>query len=191
MKTINGQQSHQTSAIGASINQISAHIGTRKMNDEMFVRLVAEDVKNRASETQQEYLHLVENRERWKRALISLVNNLDEQIKSLNDDKELDIERYSSFGEEGKVLLVEATASYDARLSKIERFKFYVNKRLDYVAGLGEDTSMASRVEFLEAAINKHKELMEQFDLESTEIDFALWSSLDGNWMFDDIKSLE
>lgn len=161
------------------------------MNDEMFVRLVAEDVKNRASETQQEYLHLVENRERWKRALISLVNNLDEQIKSLNDDKELDIERYSSFGEEGKVLLVEATASYDARLSKIERFKFYVNKRLDYVAGLGEDTSMASRVEFLEAAINKHKELMEQFDLESTEIDFALWSSLDGNWMFDDIKSLE
>lgn len=161
------------------------------MNDEMFVRLVAEDVKNRASETQQEYLHLVENRERWKRALISLINNLDEQIKSLNDDKELDIERYSSFGEEGKILLVEATASYDARLSKIERFKFYVNKRLDYVAGLGEDTSMASRVEFLEAAINKHRGLMEQFDLESTEIDFALWSSLDGKWSFDDIKSLE
>ena len=53
----------------------------------MFVRLVAEDVKNRASETQQEYLHLVENRERWKRALISLINNLDEQIKLLNDDK--------------------------------------------------------------------------------------------------------
>ena len=89
------------------------------------------------------------------------------------------------------MLLVEAAASYDASLSKIERFKFYVNKRLDYVAGLGEDTSMAGRVEFLEAAINKHKELMEQFDLESTEIDFALWSSLDGNWMFDDIKSLE
>ena len=90
MKTINGQQSHQTSAIGASINQISAHIGTRKMNDEMFVRLVAEDVKNRTSETQQEYLHLVENRERWKRALISLVNNLDEQIKSLKECMEVE-----------------------------------------------------------------------------------------------------
>ena len=161
------------------------------MNDEMFVRLVAEDVKNRASETQRDYLHLVEHRERWKRSLISLVGNLDEQIESLNSDKDLDVERYSSFGDDGKILLVEAVSSYDARLSKIERFKFYVNKRLDYVASLSEDTSTTNRIEFLEAAIIKHKELMDQFDMEYTKIDFALWSALDGEWVFDDIKSIE
>ena len=59
------------------------------------------------------------------------------------------------------------------------------------MASLSEDTSTTNRIEFLEAAIIKHKELMDQFDMEYTKIDFALWSALDGEWAFDDIKSIE
>lgn len=159
------------------------------MNDEMFSRLVADDVKNRTSETQREYLHLPQNRERWKRALLALVRNLQEQIDEIKVDKELDVERYSDFGDDGRVLLAEAISSYDSRLAKVERFKFYVDKRLDYVATLAEDTSLSSRVQFLEAAIRKHKELIFEFDMDSTDVDAALWSSLDGIWQFDDITS--
>jgi len=152
-----GQQSHQNSATGATINRISAHIGTQRMNDDMFARLVAEDVKNRISETQREYLHLPQNRDRWKRALIALVRNLDEQINGISEDKQSDLERYESLGRDGQILLTEAIQSYDSRLSKIERFKFFVNKRLDYVASLGEDEGAVSRANFLEAAILKRQ----------------------------------
>lgn len=161
------------------------------MNDEMFARLVAEDVKNRVSDMQREYLHLPQNRERWKRALVALVRNLQEQIDSIKADKELDVERYSEFGEDGRVLLAEAISSYDSRATKVERFKFFVDKRLDYVASLGEDESATTRVQFLEAAIRKHRELMDEFDMHGTNMDFALWAALDNNWEFDDIKSPE
>ena len=36
------------------------------MNDEAFSRLVAEEVKNKASDAQKKYLALPENLERWK-----------------------------------------------------------------------------------------------------------------------------
>lgn len=159
------------------------------MNDDMFARLVAEDVKNRASETQREYLHLPQNRDRWKRALVALVRNLDEQIQGIKEDKESDLERYQSLGNEGKILLSEAIQSYDSRLSKVERFKFFVNKRLDHVASLGEDEGAISRANFLEAAILRHKSLMDEFDMEPTDIDTALWASLGNKWEFDDISS--
>jgi hypothetical protein len=159
------------------------------MNDEIFSRLVADDVKNRVSDAQREYLELPQNRERWKRALVALVRNLSAQIDDIKSDKELDIDRYSQFGEDGKALLAEAMTSYDSRLAKIERFKFYVDKRLDYVVSLGEDESVAARAQFLEAAIRKHKELMIEFDMEETDLDVALWEALDNKWSFDDIKS--
>lgn len=159
------------------------------MNDEIFARLVADDVKNRVSDAQRQYLELPQNRERWKRALIALVRNLSEQIESIKGDRELDVQRYSEFGEDGRSLLTEAMASYDVRLSKVERFKMFVDKRLDYVASLGEDESAVSRAQFLEAAIRKHKEMMEEFDMEETDLDVALWEALDNKWGFDDIAS--
>jgi hypothetical protein len=161
------------------------------MNDDMFARLVAEDVKNRVSDTQREYLHLPQNRERWKRALLALVRNLEEQMRNIADDKEMDIERYSELGEDGKMLLVEAVQSYDGRMTKIERFKFFVDKRLDYVASLGEDEGATTRVAFLEAAIMKHKSLLDEFDMEPSDVDIALWASLDGKWEFDGITYSE
>jgi hypothetical protein len=158
------------------------------MNDEIFSRLVAEEVKNRASDAQRAYLELPENRERWKRALVALVRNLQSQIEDINSDKELDISRYKDFGADGEKLLTEATASYDLRLSKIERFKMFVEKRLDYVVSLSDTKDVSERVKFLEAAISKHRELMHEFDMEETDVDSALWSALDGQWMFDEVK---
>jgi len=159
------------------------------MNDEIFARLVADDVKNRVSDAQRQYLELPQNRERWKRALVALVRNLADQIQDIKTDRELDVERYSEFGNEGISLLTEAMASYDVRLAKIERFKMFVDKRLDHVVSLGEDESAVSRAQFLEAAIRKHKEMMAELDMEETDLDIALWEALDNEWGFDDIAS--
>jgi len=190
MTTHNGQQFRQTYATGATTNLISAHIGTQKMNDDMFARLVAEDVKNRVSDAQREYLHLPQNRERWKRSLLALVSNLEKQIQNISEDRQLDSERYEDLGDDGKILLAEAIQSYDGRQSKIERFKFFVDKRLDYVASLGEDESAVARVAFLEAAILKHKEIIEEEDIEFSDVDEALWAALENKWEFDNINSL-
>jgi len=118
------------------------------------------------------------------------VRNLDEQINGISEDKQSDLERYESLGRDGQILLTEAIQSYDSRLSKIERFKFFVNKRLDYVASLGEDEGAVSRANFLEAAILRHKSLMDEFDMEPTDVDVALWAALDNKWEFDNISSL-
>jgi len=157
------------------------------MNDEIFSRLVAEEVKNRVSESQRLYLELPENQQRWKRALLALMRNLQSQIDSISQDKELDIKRYSDFGVDGEKLLVEATASYDLRIGKIERFKMFVEKRLDYAVSLSETKDSSERLKFLESAINKHRQLFEEFDIEADDADLALWAALDGRWMFDEV----
>lgn len=159
------------------------------MNDDMFARLVAEDVRGRATETQLEYLHLPQNRDRWKRALLALIRNVDQQIERINEDKDHDLKYYEALGREGQNLTIKATQDYDSQLSKREGFKFYVNKRLDYVVTLEEDKSAILRANFLEAAILRHKSLINEFDMEPTEIDVALWASLDNKWEFDNISS--
>ncbi len=78
------------------------------MNDEVFAQLVAEDVKNKVTDSQRDYLMLPHNRERWKRALLVLSENLDNQIDNINYDKQRDVERYVALGEDGVTLLAEA-----------------------------------------------------------------------------------
>ena len=187
MNNTTGQQYRQHYATTAFSSEISAHIGTQKMNDEIFSRLVAEEVKNRVSESQRLYLELPENQQRWKRALLALMRNLQSQIDSISQDKELDIKRYSDFGVDGEKLLVEATASYDLRIGKIERFKMFVEKRLDYAVSLSETKDSSERLKFLESAINKHRQLFKEFDIEADDADLALWAALDGRWMFDEV----
>jgi len=78
-------------------------------------------------------------------------------------------------------MLVEANASYDAKLNKITRFKFYVENRLNFVEGLVDDESDMSRKELLEAAIHKYLEMLDEFDYERTELDDALEHALINN----------
>jgi hypothetical protein len=151
------------------------------MNDESFARIVAEDVKNNITESQRDYLMLPQNRNRWKRALTALLDNLSSQIQGLEADKNDDSERYAALGVQAKAMLVEANAAYDAKLNKITRFKFYVENRLNFVEGLVDDESDMSRKELLEAAIHKYLEMLDEFDYERTELDDALEHALINN----------
>lgn len=162
------------------------------MNDDAFARLVAEEIKNNASEQQREYLRLPENWSRWHRAIKALSDNLDNQLKFIHERNQQEIARYSELGEEGITLIAEASAESDNRRKKIERFKFHVTSRLDEVSrmiALGTDAveERLKTVEFLRKSIERHQELMAHYDMEATPIDIALWSTLDGRWNFDDI----
>ena len=166
------------------------------MNDDTFARVVAEDVKNRATPQQQEYLKLPENWSRWQRALKTLETNLNSQLESIHKYEMEQITTYKALGRDGVKLIAEATAEFDSRRKKIERFKFHVTNRLDEVTrmiavGGDEVDKRLEVVDFLRRAIEKHKAMMLSYDLEPTPIDGALWSALDGKWEFDSLSEDE
>jgi hypothetical protein len=162
------------------------------INDDTFARLVSEDVKKKISPSQKEILMQPENWERWKESLVILVENLDRQIGMISEDAESDAERYSSMGRSGDKLAKEASRAYQEKITKIERFKFHVDKRLDEVMIMietGEEIKVDGwdEVSFLKRAISAHRQYLYEFDLEDTAVDRALWASLDSKWEFDSI----
>lgn len=165
------------------------------MNDDVFARLVAEDVKNKISHTQRKVLRQPQNYDRWQRALLALLRNVEDQIEDIKDDMEADSDRYKALGRDGQNLLEQATADYNERLKKIERFKFHVSKRLDEVALMLEESdgseSLQLDADLLASAIRKHKAMMIEMDMEATPIDKALWSVLENQWLFDSISQDE
>jgi len=186
MPTMTGSHSQHHYATGVFLSKDYARIGT-EMNDDAFARIVADEVKNKASISQREYLEMPANRERWKKALSALVNNLDDQISDLLDDEDSDRERYERMGGAGAGLLAEAIATYGSRRHKVERFKHYVQSRLDRVCSMPETIEFISRTELFEKAILEHKRLMDEFDMEPSAADEALWATLDGKWEFDGV----
>ena len=178
---------------GARLNEL-AQRGTRStnMNDDAFARLVAEEVKNNVSDAQKNYLLLPENWTRHQRALTALTENLADQLSRLNRDKIVEIQRYEALGDDGFKLVAEASADYDNKAKKISRFKFHVDSRLDEVSrviamGIDHVDEKIKFVEFLRTAISTHKSMLEEYDLEATSVDLALWDALDGVWSFDKI----
>jgi septal ring factor EnvC (AmiA/AmiB activator) len=165
----------------------------KKMNDDTFARVVAEDVKNRATQPQKEYLKLPENWSRWQRALSTLENNLNDQLEGIHTYEQEQIKTFQTLGKDGVKLIAEATAEHEARRKKIERFKFHVTNRLDEVTRMiavgGEAIDERLHVvDFLRRAIEQHKAMMISYDLEPTPIDGALWAALDGRWEFDNLS---
>jgi hypothetical protein len=163
------------------------------INDDEFVRLVAEEVKNRLSPTQRKVLLEAENLERWKEALIALIDNLDGQLDDLSVDDMADEERYSALGRDGKVLMAQAKSAYKNKMDKISRFRFHVVRRLDDVVSMIESGDVEQNdgweeAVFLRKSISTHRRLMDEFDLEETALDRALYMSLDGKWEFDTIN---
>jgi hypothetical protein len=161
------------------------------MSDDAFAKLVAEEVKNRVSSESRSYLLEKENWNRWRKALTALIDNLDGQIEDIYDDIAADTERYSQI-EDGSVLLSTALASYEMRKKKIERFRFYVQNRLAQVdkmihTGVAIEEEPLVALLLLKRAIRMHKQLMFEQDLEDTDIDRALWATLDGKWLFDEV----
>lgn len=164
------------------------------MNDDSFARLVAEEVKNKVSKSQRQVLMQKENWDKWRRALMALIGTLQDQLDNIADDEEVDRERYSKLGADGSKLLSLAVAEYSMRRSKIERFKFHVERRLDEVeqmisTGLPPENDPLKNALLYENAIKKHKDLIEQYNIEPTPIDLALWDALDGQWSFSKIKA--
>ena len=170
------------------------------LNDDAFARLVSEDVKNKISLQQRKILLEPRNWERWQKALLILIDNLQSQIDDINSDLEADKERYEALGEDGVVLAQEAELAYSLRRTKIERFLFHVNRRLDEVSMLidtGSDNHIqaaalndAAQADFYRKAIIKHKNLLYEYDLEETAIDRALWDALDNRWTFESIDGI-
>ena len=162
------------------------------MQDETFARLVAEEVKNRVTDTQIDYLRLPENWGRWQRALLTLIENLNNQLVGIEEQEKADSDRYQSLGEHGITLIAESLSEHEARRKKITRFKFHVESKLDEVTrmiGLGTEAvdDQVKAVDFLRRAIERHRELNEQAMIDPTSIDNALWQSLEGKWEFDTI----
>ena len=165
------------------------------MLDETFARLVAEEVKNRVTDEQREYLRLPENWTRWQRSLMILADNLNGQLDILSGQEKDDTHRYKSLGDTGLKLLAETLSEYETRRKKIMRFKFHVDGRLDEVTrmiALGSDAvdERLKTVDFLRKAIERHHSLLQELDMEPTSVDQALWATLDGKWEFDDITSI-
>jgi hypothetical protein len=163
------------------------------MQDETFARLVAEEVKNRVTEEQKDYLRLPENWTRWQRSLVALVKNLSSQLDDLAEKEKSDTKRYKQLGEAGLKLLAESMAETESRRKKIARFKFHVDAKLDEVTrmiALGSDAvdERLRTVEFLRRSIEQHKVMMEDNFMEPTSIDKALWAALEGKWEFDEIE---
>ena len=166
------------------------------MNDDAFARLIAEEVKNKVSKSQQDYLMLPENWSKWQRGLVTLAKNLGGQLENLDQDEALDKRRYEALGEDGIRLLAEAIADYENRRKKIERFKYHVDNRVDEVTkmialGIDSATDEIKTVDFLRKAIFQHKEMLYDNDMEPTAIDEALWDALDGKWSYDGINTSE
>lgn len=163
------------------------------MNDDAFARLVAEEVKNNVGKAQKDFLKLPENWSRWQRALLVLSKNLENQIMDIEDAEDSDKRRYQALGEDGVRLLAEAMSDYENRRKKIERFKYYVDRRVDEVTkmiamGIESVDAELQAIEFLRNAIKRHKQMLAENDLEPTPIDEALWLALEGKWSFDEIN---
>lgn len=165
-----------------------------RITDDEFARMVAEEVKNKLSPVHKQILLEKENWERWREALVALSDNLQSQIENIEADAESDSERFSNMGREGSALSRDADRYYDAKATRVRRFKFHVDKRLDEVTVMIEtgseiQTDGWDKVEFYRRAIAHHRKLMREFDLEDTALDRALWSTLDGEWLFDSITN--
>lgn len=161
------------------------------ISDDIFAQMVAEEVKNKLAPSQRNILLQQENWDRWRRALLALVENLNSQIESLEADAASDASRYEALGRDGKRLAETAAAAYASRMHKITRFKFYVENRLNQIEGMidGGETMESNDVEFYRKAIRTHRDLLEEFDMEATTIDKALWAVLDQRWDFDSITA--
>lgn len=165
-----------------------------KWNDDVFARTVAEEVKNNVSPMDRAELRNPENWDRWKRALLALSDNLQSQIDSIYSDNESDKQRYSSLGSKGNKLTHEASRYYAEKATRIKRFKYHVDRRLDEVCVMietGETTQSDGwkEVDFYRKAIVTHRNMLREFDLEDTAIDRSLWDCLDGKWTFNSINN--
>jgi len=160
------------------------------ISDDAFAHMVAQEVKNKASEEHRQFLCQPENLDRWMRALNALLDNLNGQIENSTQDMIADEARYSGLGEDGIKLGAEAKMYYENKINKAERFKFHVVKRVSDVAGMislqkavGADEEKLFSL--CRDAIEAHRMYLLRYDIETTPADEALYKALEGVWAFE------
>lgn len=164
------------------------------ISDDAFAHMVAQEVKNKASDEHRQFLSEPGNVDRWLRTLNALLDNLNSQIESASEDFQADSDRYESFGEEGVVLLAETKHYYEQKISKIEKFKFYVVKRISEVAAISGQYKSGNvdnekMLLMCRDAIFAHREYLRINDIETTPADEALYQAAEGVWAFDKIPA--
>ena len=180
------------------------------MDTATFDYIVAEDVKGRVTPAQADFLRLPENLSRWQRALVDLVARLDGQLT--NHDARL-AEKVGRLTETLRTVAADPDATTDdiARITaaiatrqaeheqkcnSIRRFRNHVEARLDevtrtIVVGAEVIDERVAQVQFLRRAIDAHRALIAEADLEPTAADVALWAVLDGRWGFDGVTAAD
>ena len=133
------------------------------MNDEAFSRLVAEEVKNKATEAQKKYLAMPENLERWRRALQYLSSNLQDQIKEIDRQEKIRSSQYQGLGEDGKGYLVEADLVEGVIRSPITKYLGY-NLRICRPVNLTEPDRRAT-IQYILDRVGYHYDTRNIFDL--------------------------
>jgi len=166
------------------------------ISDDAFAHMVAQEVKNKASDEHRLFLSQPENLDRWMRALNALMNNLNRQIDGSTDDMIADDKRYADLGEDGVGLGVESRMYYESKISKAERFKFYVVKRISDVATMislqkATNADHEKTNELCRDAIEAHRTYLLSYDIEATPADRALYESLKGIWAFEKLPAPE
>lgn len=160
------------------------------ISDDAFAHMVAQEVKNKASDEHRQFLCQPENLDRWMRALNALLDNLNRQIESATQDMFADEARYADLGEDGVRLGAEAKMYYEGKIGKAERFKFYVAKRVSDVAtmmSLQKATGIDQEKLYglCRDAIEAHRMYLLRYDIETTPADEALYKALEGVWAFE------
>lgn len=164
------------------------------ISDDAFAHMVAQEVKNKASDEHRQFLMQPGNVDRWLKTLDSLLDNLNRQVESATQDMIADCERYERLGEDGVVMLAEARHYYEQKISKIEKFKFYVIRRISEVAALTSqyrsgNVDSEKMLLMCKDAISAHMRYLLEHDIETTPADEALYKALEGVWAFDQIAA--
>lgn len=146
-----------------------------------FEIIVSEDIKNKASQQDKDFLRLPENHLEWKQCLINIIQTVSEKIESLDADIESLRSAYSDFS-------IDPAAGLDDQREKSKRFRFYAEKRLaevDRLISLGKDSDPSlSLATFLRDAIIAHRKWNSEHGLINSKGDDYLYAALDGEWKF-------
>ena len=168
-------------------------MNVHRISDDAFAHMVAQEIRNNVSDEHRDFLRQPENLDRWMKGLNALLDNVNGQIEDAGSDMAADEARYSALGEDGIRLVMEAKAYYEAKISKAERFKFYVVRRISEVAAMisrskatGADDEKINLM--CKSAIIAHRRFIEENDIEKTEADEALYDALEGIWSFEKIE---
>lgn len=164
------------------------------ISEDAFAHMVAQEVKNKASEEHRQFLMQPGNIERWLKTLNALLDNLNRQVEEAHAEMESDCDRYEKLGEDGVVLLAEAKHYYEQKINKVEKFKFYVIKRISDVATISSqyksgDVDNEKMLLMCKDAIIAHMRYLQEHDIETTPADEALYQALEGVWAFDQIPA--